>query len=199
MSTVLGFIRRNVSLLLVALVVLAGRSSLADHYVVPSGSMEHTLVPGDRVFVDKLAYGLRVPFTSLVLHEGDAPQAGDIAIFDSPEDGTRLIKRIVAVGGDRVQLKAGHLWINGRRIDDPERPGWELFPGGSAHLNLAYGGGEDFPETQVPADHVLMMGDSRGNSRDGRFFGFLPASSLYARAVAIYYRSGEGLGWQKFQ
>ena len=86
-----------------------------------------------------------------------------------------------------------HLWINGRRLSDPARPDWELFPTGAAHLNLDYGGGEDFPATTVPDDHVLVLGDSRGNSRDGRFFGFLPVESLYARAVAIYYRSGEGL------
>ena len=74
MERIRGFVQRNWPVLIVALVVLAGRSSLADHYVVPSGSMENTLIPGDRVMVDKTAYGLRIPFTSLVLARATSPR-----------------------------------------------------------------------------------------------------------------------------
>ncbi len=89
---------------ILVLLLLAGRSSLADHYFVPSGSMEFTLMPGDRVVVDKTAYGIRIPFTKIDLIDMDIPQPGEIAVFDSPEDDKLLIKRIVAVGGDRVDL-----------------------------------------------------------------------------------------------
>ena len=101
------------------LLLLAARSSLADHYYIPSGSMEHTLLEGDRVLVDKRAYGLRVPFTRVTLW-GDRPAGrGDVAIFDSPTDGERLIKRIVAVAGDEVLLRRGRLTINGQLLADP--------------------------------------------------------------------------------
>ena len=78
-------------LALLALLLLAGRSSLADHYHVPSGSMEYSLMPGDRVVVDKTAYGIRIPFTKIDLVDVARPRAGDIAVFDSPVDGTLLI------------------------------------------------------------------------------------------------------------
>ena len=176
-------LRENWPLLAVVFLILAARSSLADHYVVPTGSMEHTLVPGDRVLVDKTAYGLRVPFTDVVVRDGATPQRGDVVIFDSPEDGTRLLKRVVAVGGDRVRLAGGRLEVNGVLQDEPA-------------LNLGYGGGPDITDTLMPAGQVLVLGDSRGNSRDGRFFGFLPADALYARALRIYYRSDDGFVWR---
>jgi signal peptidase I len=191
-----SFLRKNGPLLLVTLAIFAGRSSLADHYVVPSSSMEHTLLPGDRVLVNKYAFGLRVPFTGIVLRSGDSAQPGDIVIFDSPDDETRLIKRVVAVGGDRVELVDGRLRINGRPQVDADDPSLEHFAAGDAHLNLAYGGGSDFGPSVVPPGHVLVLGDARGNSRDGRSFGTIPEDELYARAFAVYYRSGEGFVWR---
>ena len=91
------------SLLLIALLLVA-RSSLANHYHVPSGSMQPTLQPGDRVLVDMRAYGVRVPFTGLELWGSGRPAPGDVVVFRSPADGTRLIKRVVAVGGQTVAL-----------------------------------------------------------------------------------------------
>ena len=103
------FISELPSLILILALVLTGRSVLADHYYVPSGSMEYTLLPGDRVFVDKRAYGFRIPFTTIDLIPQNKVGRGEIVIFDSPRDGTRLIKRIVAVGGDQVLLQNGLL------------------------------------------------------------------------------------------
>lgn len=190
-----AFAHRNWPVLVVALVVLAGRSSLADHYVVPSGSMVHTLLPGDRVFVDKAAYGLRIPFTGIVVRGGDAPARGDVVIFDSPEDGTRLIKRVVAVGGDVVELRAGHLSINGAPLAEAGDPDREQIGDAVVDLDLRFGGGPDIAPTTIPPDHVLVLGDARGNSRDSRYFGAIPAGELYARASNIYYRSEDGFVW----
>ncbi len=106
------------SLAVVLAAVTAARSSLADHYYVPSGSMENSLIPGDRVFVDKTAYGFRIPLTKIDLFGARTPERGEIAVFDSPRDGTRLIKRIVAVGGDVVTIKDGRLSINGNPLGD---------------------------------------------------------------------------------
>ena len=100
-----------VQLLLLLALLLAARSTLADHYYVPSGSMEHTLQVGDRVFVDKRAYGYRIPFTNGDVISQDAVGRGEIVIFDSPQDGKRLIKRVVAIGGDVVSLVGGRLTV----------------------------------------------------------------------------------------
>jgi len=100
--------------LLAGLIVLPLRSAVADWNVVPTGSMEPTILPGDRIFVNKLAYGLRVPFTKLRLGTWSAPDRGDVVVLLSPSDGTRLVKRVVAVPGDEVALRDDVLWLNGR-------------------------------------------------------------------------------------
>lgn len=180
------------SLLLVVGLVTTARSSLADHYYVPSGSMEYSLMPGDRVIVDKTAYGLRIPLTKVDLLGASAPERGDVAVFDSPTDGVRLIKRIVAVGGDRVSLAAGRLSINGEALGDAEL---ERFGVREALLNLSDGGGPDIRDLVVPPGKVLALGDHRGNSQDGRYFGLIDQRELFGRAVAIYYRRGDGFTW----
>jgi signal peptidase I len=181
------------SLLVVLALVTAARSSLADHYYVPTGSMEYSLLPGDRVLVDKTAYGLRIPLTKVDIFGGSGPARGDIAVFDSPRDGTRLIKRIVAVGGDMVSLSAGQLSINGMTLGDDAL---EQFGGRQALLNLRDGGGPDISDLAVPLGMVLALGDHRGDSLDGRYFGVIDERELFGRAVAIYYRRDEGFVWK---
>ncbi len=183
-------------LVVVIVVVLAARSSVADHYVIPSGSMEYTLLPGDHVLVDKSAYGMRLPFTKWKLTPGDEPVLGEIVIFDSPEDGTRLIKRIVAVAGDVVRIENGELVVDGRSTREPGARDVEIVGGHVADLNLSFGGGVDLPPTEIAAGQVLVIGDARGNSRDGRFFGTIEADSIYGKAESIIYRRGDGLVWR---
>ena len=183
-------------LLMLALLVVA-RSSFANHYHVPSGSMQPTLEPGDRVVVDMSAYGLRVPFTRHVLVGRGRPQRGEVAVFASPEDGTRLIKRVVAVGGDKVQLLDGRLSINGEPMASAGDGDAEHFGQRLAQLDLGDGGGPDIVEATVPEGHVLVLGDHRGRSADGRWFGFVEADAIYGRAVAVYWRRGEGPSWKR--
>ena len=175
-----------------ALVTVA-RSSLADHYYVPTGSMEYSLIPGDRVVVDKTAYGFRIPLTTIDLAGAKTPERGDVVVFDSPLDGTRLIKRIVAVGGDRVRLEAGRLTINGTplAVENVER-----FDSARALLNLEDGGGPNIADLVLPPGLVLALGDHRGDSTDGRYFGLVDEREILGRAVAIYYRRGAGFGWR---
>lgn len=185
------------SRLLVMLVLLAiARTSLANHYAVPSGSMEYTLMPGDHVVVDMSAYGLRIPLTDVTVVPRAAPRRGDIAVFTSPRDGARLIKRVVAVGGDRVRLQDGHLSINGTPLAESGTSGIERFGARRARLNLDAGGGPDIDALVIPHGQVLVVGDHRGNSLDGRYFGLVPASHLYARAVGVFWRRGEGPVWK---
>ena len=189
-------LREGLILALLVTGILAARSTLADHYYVPSGSMEYTLIAGDRVFVDKKAFGLRVPFTQIELTEGDPVRRGDIVIFDSPRDGKRLIKRIVAVGGDEVLIQNGHLAINGEWLASPTDTGIEMIGGKRVTLNLADGGGPEFA-TRLAEGTVLAIGDHRGDSVDGRFFGPVAETEIYGRAVAVYYRRGSGFEWLK--
>ena len=183
-------------LLAMLLLLAIARTSFANHYGVPSGSMEYTLMPGDHVMVDMSAYGVRIPFTEVTVVPRGTPRRGEIAVFKSPRDGVRLIKRVVAVGGDRVVLENGHLSINGKPLADPGAPGAERFGDRHAPLNLDAGGGPDIDDLVVPPGQVLVVGDHRGNSIDGRYFGLVPASALYARAVAVFWRRGEGPVWK---
>lgn len=182
---------------MMVLLLTVARSSFANHYQVPSGSMEPTLMPGDRVAVNMMAYGVRVPFTDIELLDRGEPRPGDVVVFKSPADGTRLIKRVVAVGGDTVAVVDGRLWIDGQPLHDVDASDIEHFGARDVHLNLRDGGGPDLATVTVPDGMALVLGDHRGNSADGRFFGLVPMKSLYARAAAVYYRSGEGFGWTK--
>jgi len=184
------------------MLLLAARSSLADHYHVPSGSMEYTIMTGDRVLVDKTAYGIRLPFTEIELVQGEQPRRGDIVVFDSPADGTRLIKRIAAVAGDVVSLRSGLLSINGQALsrvpgsDSPQQPIVEHFGDHEARLNLNAGGGPLLEGLVIPPGYVLALGDHRGDSIDSRYFGLVDANTIYGRALGVYYRRGDGLTWK---
>jgi signal peptidase I len=181
------------------------RTCLADWNPVPSGSMRPTIQEGDVVLVDRTAYSLKVPLTNHVLARLGEPARGDIVVFDSPTDGTRLVKRLVAVPGDRVEMHARQLRINGEpalysegnwvseRIDEgtviaalratetigdrPHAVQW-LRPVGA-------GPGDDFGPLVVPPDHYLMLGDNRDNSADSRWFGLVPRHLLTGRAHRI--------------
>jgi len=189
-------LREASSLALLVVGILAARSTLADHYYVPSGSMEYTLVAGDRVFVDKRAYGFRIPFTNIDMIGGDPVRRGDVVIFDSPRDGVRLIKRIVAVGGDHVLIRNGRLAINGQWLATTADGDVEIIGGKPVQLNLRDGGGPDL-ESTIGEGSVLAIGDHRGRSADGRSFGTVSEDEIYGRALAIYYRRGSGFGWTR--
>lgn len=176
-------------------IILVGRGSFADHYHVPSGSMEPTLQVGDRLAVDKSAYGLRIPLTHVWLSEKD-PQRGDVVVFDSPADGTVLVKRLVGLPGDRVAFDGVHLLLNGQRVpqgftQDDARI--EYLPGAPHPLHPEPYQGPPMREVEIPSRHYLVLGDHRGNSADSRSWGFVPRENLLGRAVAIYYSPRQGL------
>ena len=189
--------REVISFGLIALVLLAARSTLADHYTVPSGSMEYTLMPGDRIFVAKYSYGFRVPFTDWKLTQGRDVVRGEVVVFDSPVEDIRLVKRIVAVEGDTVSIRSGQVSINGVPMGLTSDLREEFYGERRVRLNQSYSGGEDFGPTAIPPGFLLAIGDARGNSKDGRAFGFISEDAVYGRAVAVYYRSGDGLCWLK--
>src|SRR5215470_15163881 len=104
-------------LLLLGLLVFSIRSSLADWSDVPTGSMKPTILEGDRVYVNKLAYDLKVPFTTCHLLEWGNPDRGDIVVFYSPHDGKRLVKRVIGLPGDTIELRADKLILNGQPLE----------------------------------------------------------------------------------
>ncbi len=112
------------SVLVIVIVITAFRSAVADWNDVPTGSMKPTILEGDRILVNKLAYDLRVPYTGWQIARWDDPSRGDIVVLFSPSDGTRLVKRVVGLPGDSVAVTDGALVVNGRRVEySPLRPG----------------------------------------------------------------------------
>src|SRR3954452_21883725 len=105
------WLREGISIAGFALALFAARSTLADHYYVPSGSMIPSVEIGDRLIVNKLAYALRVPFSELVLAKRHGPSRGDVVVLKSPENGITLLKRVAAIPGDEVAVNEGRLEI----------------------------------------------------------------------------------------
>ena len=169
----------------VVLVLLTARSVLADHYKVPTGSMIPTVAIGDRLFVNKAAYGLRLPFTDTYMFEWEGPAAGDVVVLRSPEDGRTLLKRVVAIPGDRIAVRDGRIRIGGATVA-VEGEGDQLREqlGGRWHrLRLTAGGGSDFGPRRIPPRKYLVMGDNRGESHDGREFGLVDREAIWGLSL----------------
>ena len=185
--------------------MLSLRSAVADWNHVPSESMMPTILVGDRIFVNKLAYDLRVPFTTLRLASWSEPERGDIVVFLSPVDGKRLVKRVAGLPGDVLQMRDKRLIVNGRvarytplgsrqreEIAGKEQARYsmsaELVDGAPAHPILIAPWRpyfDSFGPIQVPPGHYFVLGDNRDDSADSRAFGFVPADSILGQATAI--------------
>ena len=193
-----------VSLSLILLAVTSFRSAIADWNDVPTGSMQPTILIGDRIFVNKLAYDLKVPFTQKRLATWCHPERGDIVVCWSPENGQRLVKRVTGLPGDLIQLKDNRLLINGRVLDYEPLAGRReaaAIGEGSAGMDFYT---EDltgvehvvavlphrrslknFGPVRIPADKYFVMGDNRDNSADSRYFGFVDRSAISGRTRGV--------------
>jgi len=184
--------------LLFALVISA-RSVLADHYHVPTGSMEPTVQVGDRIVVNKAAYGIRLPLADVYLVEFEGPARGDVVVLASPEDGETLLKRVVAVPGDRVEVRGGRLVLNGQLApverDDLTGVSFERLDAERHSLSLEAGGGPELRSVVVPEGRFLVMGDNRGMSHDGRAFGWVERSAIRGKAVGVFHGE-QGFTWR---
>lgn len=190
---------------LVLLVVVSFRSTVLDWNHVPSDSMEPTIVAGDRIVVNKLAYDLRVPLTRLRLAHWDSPQRGDVVVFLSPIDRRRLVKRVIGLPGDRVALAGGRVEINGREarydslepdpIVDSERSSSNvevvarerLEPGLDHPVRRAAKEDEEawFGPVTVAEGGYFVLGDNRDHSFDSRNFGLVRSELILGKATAI--------------
>lgn len=186
-----------------AAIILPIKSALADLNWVPTGSMKPTILEGDMILVNKLAYDLKVPFTLNRLAEWSDPKKGDIVVLFSPEDGIRLVKRVVAGPGDTIAMKGDVLILNGKtlsyRVESAEPFKSEIYEDSQPvvakeqldrtnHWVMALpgrGAMRDFPEMTVPEGQYFVMGDSRDNSKDSRFIGFVERKQIVGRAEGI--------------
>ena len=179
------------------------RTAVADWNPIPSGSMRPTLLEGDVVLVNRLAYDLKLPLTDVVLLPLGDPQRGDVVTLSSPAGGTRLIKRIVGLPGDRVAMQGDVLILNGQPLSysgqrtqgETVAPGFavdavratEALPGRPHTVQFlpSLPARRDFAEITVPAGQYFLLGDNRDNSEDSRFIGTVPREKLIGRAHHI--------------
>lgn len=194
----------RMTIFFIVFVVIPVKSSLADWNFVPTGSMVPTIVEGDLLYVDKIAYDLRFPLTFYRLAKWSDPERGDIVICFSPEDQTRLVKRIIGLPGDTVEMKRNVLCINGRPVTYTEinSGGAEQFCSsmkrdtvlatenldGHKHQVMSIPSIpalRNFGPVTVPDGSYFVMGDNRDNSKDSRQFGFVERKAIVGKAKAV--------------
>lgn len=226
-----GWLRQIREIAVLLLLIFTVKACIVDQYSIPSGSMEPTLhgnenmFKGDRVLTNKLIFGPRIPFTTIRLMEWWAPQRWDIVVFKPPTGGSehpRLIKRVVGLPGERVELKDGKVHINGEEIPFGETLP-ENFQGywGYTEIERAsksapqpearaafaqmlqsyppkYGCLPEDRYQVVPEDHYFVLGDNSLNSVDGRMYGWVPRDHLYGRASAVFWPIGHARDFTGF-
>ena len=198
-----NWLRANKHFLAFLMLLGVFRTAVADWNPIPSASMRPGLLEGDVVFVNRLAYNVKVPLTDVVLARTGEPRRGDVVTFSSPADGTRLIKRIMALPGDVVEMRDEQLTINGQRaVYTPIGAVLEDLGAGRMIAGLRYeealgaqrqpiqvlpqvDARRNFGPLTVPADHFMMLGDNRDNSIDSRYYGMVPRHLLIGQAVRV--------------
>ncbi len=184
----------NTSFIIFLVLMFVFRSAIADWNTVPTGSMKPTILEGDRILVNKLAYDLRLPFTLISLIKLADPQRGDIIVFDSKVSDKRLVKRVIGEPGDVVALHQNRLMINGVPLayDDVGQPSEVRYQKehllGEAHrirIDQVSSALSNFNPVKVPEGHYLVLGDNRDNSADSRVIGFVPRGEVVGRTSSV--------------
>jgi signal peptidase I len=185
------------------LIVLLLRSFLVEPFRIPSGSMIPTLLVGDFILVNKYTYGLRLPVSNTKFIEIGAPKRGDVVVFRYPDDpSTPFIKRIIGLPGDRISYRDKRVFVNGQAIEYRALGSYvgqksAAVHTGAEHLEerLAEAQHEILVtqfapvidgEYEVPVGQYFVLGDNRDNSRDSRYWGFVPDENLIGRAFMIW-------------
>jgi signal peptidase I len=154
------------------------RTFAVQAYKIPSGSMIPTLLVGDYILVNRLAYGLRIPYYKYIFRWGEIKR-GDVIVFVFPEDPSKdFIKRVIALPGETIEIKRKKIYIDGREIEDK----WGFFSD-----NYVGPPRDDFGPFQVPPEHVFVMGDNRDESNDSRFWGPVNIQNIKGKAFVIYF------------
>jgi signal peptidase I len=197
-----NWVRTNKSFLMFLCLIGIFRSAVAELNGIPSGSMRPNLLEGDVIIVNRAAYNLKLPLTDVVLARLGDPVRGDVVTFHSPKDGTRLVKRLIALPGDVVEMRNERLVINGKAADY-EVEGTVREPVGSEKVDAVrldetvagrrhriqlipeVDAARSFGPVTIPRDQYLMLGDNRDNSADSRFIGLVPRELLIGRAERV--------------
>jgi signal peptidase I len=154
------------------------RAFAVQAYKIPSGSMIPTLLVGDYILVNRLSYGLRIPYYKYVLRWGEIKR-GDIIVFVFPEEPSKdFIKRVIALPGETIEIRKKKIYINGKEIGDK----WGFFKDDYVGPPR-----DDFGPFQVPQGHVFVMGDNRDESNDSRFWGSVNIENIKGKAFIIYF------------
>jgi signal peptidase I len=200
-----SFLRNNKGFLAFLLLFGVFRTAVADWNPIPSASMHPNLLEGDVVLVNRMAFDLKVPLTDMVLARMGEPSRGDIVTFRSPKDGTLLIKRLIALPGDTVEMRNERLYINGKganydviadSLDSVQgetlralqlSESIEGGKGGRRHIQVLPDvmAPRTFGPVKVPNGEYLMLGDNRDNSADSRVIGLVPRKLLVGRAERV--------------
>lgn len=147
------------------------RTFLIGPYKIPTGSMENTLMIGDRIFVDKVTYRFR------------PPQRGEVVVFKYPIDPKKdFVKRLVAFGGEEVEIRDGNAYVNGKKLDEPD-----VFQSRYYYNRNDWDYGKDNQKFKVPEKTFFVLGDNSAHSSDSRNWGFVPEKDLIGRAVLIWW------------
>lgn len=187
------WVKSAVFALMLALTI---RWAVAEPYRIPSGSMEPTLhgdespLKGDRVFVNKWIYGLRWPFLNSRIFEGWAPQRWDIVVFKTVEPDAihpTLVKRIVGLPGEHINIRDGKVFVNGEALEIPDFMPDNMYYTSEEMRSMKYGVRPEEEFSVVPEGHYLMLGDNSANSKDGRYFGWLPEEHMVGRVACIWW------------
>lgn len=190
--------RDNRKFLLILLSIVCFKSAVADLNSISGRSMQPTLLDGDKVWVNKLAYDVKIPFTGISLLSLNEPERGDIVIIDSDVAGKRLVKRVIGLPGDTVYMRNNMLVVNGavadyevvmeaqdgvviieHLLDQSHRAMLSNFRGSR--------GTRSFGPAQVPDDHFFVLGDNRDNSADSRLYSFIPRDQLIGRSSSVVF------------
>ena len=189
--------KENKSLVVFVSLMLVFRSAVADWNDVPTGSMKPTIVEGDRILVNKMAYDIRLPFTHISLLKMSDPQVGDIIIFDSEVADKKLVKRVVGTPGDVISMTDNILSINGQELNyqlaknDSSPSGYkdrvEQLSDVNHFVRINNQGSQlsNFNSVVVPKGFYLALGDNRDNSADSRVIGFVPRNEIVGRSKKV--------------
>jgi len=186
-------LKENRGLILFLVLMSVFRSAVADYNSVPTGSMLPTIIPGDQITIDKLAYDIKVPFINRTLVHLNDPKRGDIVVFESKSADMRMVKRVIGLPGDSVEMVKNQVIINGKPLayeltDIQVNSFVEQLPSHPHNIQLTDKKGtsyDSFREVVVPQNQYLVLGDNRQNSADSRAHGFIPRDEIIGRAQRV--------------
>jgi signal peptidase I len=171
------------SILIAVVLALLIRAYVVHAYEIPSGSMEDTLVIGDRIFVNRFIYGTKVPFTGTRILEMRDPVQGDVVVFEFPKDHSKdYIKRVIGIPGDRIWITNKQVFVNGMAYENPHEVHKD-----SAVIPAIVSPRDNAGVIVVPADSYFVMGDNRDSSLDSRFWGFVKREEIKGLAFVKYW------------